>query len=125
MSLKRNLAANYLGQAWVSLMAVVFLPLYVRYLGAEALGLIGVFALLQAWLTLLDLGITPTLNREMARFTAGGHSPRSIANLLRSLEAVCALLASLVVLALWAASGFVASTGRVMAVPAALEFSSK
>src|SRR6187549_3857121 len=108
MSLKRNLAANYVGQAWVALVGLAFLPLYIRYLGAEALGLIGVFTLMQAWLTLLDLGITPTLNREMARFTAGGHSPRSIASLLRSLEVVGVLLALAIVTAVWAVSGYAA-----------------
>ena len=45
MSLKHNLAANYLGQAWVAVVGLAFLPLYVKYLGNEALGLIGVFAL--------------------------------------------------------------------------------
>jgi O-antigen/teichoic acid export membrane protein len=108
VSLKHNLAANYLGQAWVAIVGLAFLPLYVKYLGNEALGLIGVFALMQMWLTLLDLGITPTLNREMARFSAGGHSAQSIADLLRSLEVVGAALAAIIAVALWAASGFVA-----------------
>ena len=108
MSLKHNLAANYLGQAWVAIVGLAFLPLYVKYLGTEALGLIGVFTLLQTWLTLLDLGITPTLNREMARFSAGGHSAQSIADLLRSLEVVGAALALAIAVVLWAASGYLA-----------------
>ena len=109
MSLKHNLAANYLGQAWVAVVSLAFLPLYVKYLGNEALGLIGVFALMQTWLTLLDLGITPTLNREMARFSAGGHSAQSIGDLMRSLEVVGAVLAGCIALALWAASGYLAT----------------
>ncbi len=108
VSLKRNLAANYLGQAWVALMGLAFLPVYVRYLGSEALGLIGLFMLLQTWLTLLDFGITPTLNREMARFTAGSHSAQSINDLLRSLEAVGAGLSAAIGLGIWAASGYLA-----------------
>ena len=67
--LKRNLIANYLGQGWAALMGLAFIPLYIKYLGIEAYGLIGLFALLQAWLSLLDMGMTPTLGREMARFT--------------------------------------------------------
>jgi len=108
VSLKHNLAANYLGQAWVAIVGLAFLPLYAKYLGTEALGLIGVFTLLQTWLTLLDLGITPTLNREMARFSAGGHSAQSIADLLRTLEVVGAALAVAIAVALWAASGYLA-----------------
>jgi len=94
--IKRNLVANYLGQGWVALMGLAFIPLYIRYLGMEAYGLIGLFVLIQAWLALLDMGMTPTLNREMARFTAGAHSPQSINDLLRSLEILCFLLAPLI-----------------------------
>jgi O-antigen/teichoic acid export membrane protein len=67
MSVKRNIAANYLGQVWTAVMGLAFVPLYIRYLGMEAYGLIGVFAMLQTWLSLLDFGLTPTLTREMAR----------------------------------------------------------
>jgi O-antigen/teichoic acid export membrane protein len=74
-------------------MGLVFLPVYVHYLGIESYGLVGVFALLQTWLVLLDAGMSPTLGREMARFTAGAHSPQSIRNLLRTLEIVCVAIA--------------------------------
>ena len=89
MSFRRNVIANYLGQAWVALMGLAFIPIYIRYLGIEAWGLMGLFALLQACLTLLDAGVTPTLGREMARFTAGEQSPQAIRDLLRTLESVC------------------------------------
>lgn len=69
MSLKRNLIANYLGQGWVAIMSLAFIPIYIKYLGIEFYGLIGLFALLQAWLILLDMGMTPTLSREMAMST--------------------------------------------------------
>lgn len=108
MSLRRNLVANYLGQALAAFMALAFLPIYVRFLGIEALGLVGIFILLQSWLVLLDLGMTPTVNREMARFTAGGYTPQSIRDLLRSLEVVCLLLALLIALVTWGASGYLA-----------------
>ena len=109
MGLKRNIVANYLGQGWSGLIGIAFVPLYIRYLGIEAYGLIGIFALLQAWLTLLDMGMTPTLNREMARFTAGKHTPQSIRDLLRSLEIICFGIAVLIGILIWAASGWLAS----------------
>ncbi|ABW67770.1 lipopolysaccharide biosynthesis protein [Desulfosudis oleivorans] len=105
-----NIIANYLGQGWASLMSIAFVPLYIRYLGMESFGLIGFFAVMQAWLPLIDMGITPTLNREMARFTAGAHTAQSIRNLLRSLEVVCFSLAGLITLAVWSASGYLAHT---------------
>jgi O-antigen/teichoic acid export membrane protein len=96
MALKRNLIANYLGQAWVALMGLAFIPLYIKYLGIEAYGLIGLFAVLQAWLSLLDMGMTPTLGREMARFTGGSHSNESIRDLLRSIEIIAVAVAVLI-----------------------------
>jgi O-antigen/teichoic acid export membrane protein len=69
-------------------MGVAFVPLYIKYLGMEAYGLIGIFAILQAWLVLLDMGMKPALGREMARFTAGAHNAQSIRDLLRSIELI-------------------------------------
>jgi O-antigen/teichoic acid export membrane protein len=107
--LKRNIIANYLGQGWSAFIALAFIPLYIQYLGMEAYGLIGLFAVMQAWLTLLDMGMTPTLNREMARFTAGSHSSQSIRDLLRSMEILCFSLATIIALGVWAGSGYLAS----------------
>lgn len=78
-------------------MGLAFIPLYINYLGIEAYGLIGLFALLQAWLSLLDIGITPTLGREMARFTGGSHTTESIRDLLRSIELIAIGIAILIV----------------------------
>ncbi|MHC1696704.1 MAG: lipopolysaccharide biosynthesis protein [Geobacteraceae bacterium] len=109
MSLKKNVIANYLGQGWVALMGLAFVPLYIKYLGMEAYGLIGLFAVLQAWLTLLDMGMTQTLSREMSRFTGGAHTAQSINDLLRSLELVCIGVAIMIALGIWAASRWLAS----------------
>jgi O-antigen/teichoic acid export membrane protein len=96
MAIKRNLIANYLGQGWVGLLGVAFIPLYIQYLGVEAFGLIGLFAVLQASLSLLDMGMTPTLSREMARFTGGSHSTQFIRDLLRSIEFIALSIAALI-----------------------------
>ncbi|MHC4521753.1 MAG: polysaccharide biosynthesis protein, partial [Planctomycetota bacterium] len=89
-------------------MALAFIPLYIRYLGMEAYGLIGLFAMLQAWLTLLDMGMAPTLSREMARFGGGSHSVQSIRDLLRSIEIIALIIAGLIALGIWAASRWLA-----------------
>lgn len=109
MTLRRNLIANYLGQGWSAAMGLAFIPLYIRYLGMESYGLIGIFAVMQAWLAMLDMGLAPTLNREMARFTAGVHGRQYIRNLLRSLECLCFGTAVLIALSIWAASGYLAT----------------
>jgi len=86
--LKSNLIANYLGQGWTAVIGLAFIPLYINYLGIETYGLIGLFAVLTAWLSLLDMGMTPTLSREMASFTGGHHTARSIRDLLRTIECI-------------------------------------
>lgn len=90
-------------------MGLAFIPLYIQYLGVEAYGLIGFYAVMQAWLTLFDMGITQTLNREMARFTAGAHTPQSIHDLLRSLEVISVVLAIVICLLVWLSSNFIAT----------------
>ncbi len=90
-------------------MSFAFVPLYIRYLGIEAYGLIGIFALLQTWFVLFDMGTRPALGREMARFRGGAHDEQSIRDLLRSVEVIGIGIAGLFALAVWAASGWLAS----------------
>lgn len=89
-------------------MGLAFVPLYIEYLGMEAYGLIGFFAVMQAWLVMLDMGMTPTLNREMARFTAGARSPQSINDLLRSLEIITIGIATTSCILVWLVSDYLA-----------------
>ena len=88
MSLKNNIAANYASQIYVTLVGIVMVPTYVRYMGIEAYGLIGFFTMMQAWFNLLDLGLTPTMAREAARFRGGATDALGLRRLLRALEGV-------------------------------------
>ena len=106
--MKKILLANYFGQGWSALMGIAFLPLIIKSIGAEAYGLVGVYAMLQAWFALLDMGITPTLNREMARYIGGAHSSQSIRDLLRSLEALFIVIAFIIGASIWLSSDFLA-----------------
>jgi O-antigen/teichoic acid export membrane protein len=77
--------------------------LYLKYLGIEAYGLIGFFATTQALLQILDLGLAPTINREVARCSAVGNS-REAGKLLHTLAVVY-----------WAVAGVIASLIFVLA----------
>ncbi|MDB5822790.1 MAG: hypothetical protein JWR21_1494 [Herminiimonas sp.] len=90
-------------------MGIAFVPLYIGALGVESYGLIGVFSVLQACMTLLDLGLTPTLNREMARLRAGAHTSASIRDLLRSLEIIYSVLGAIMILIIWLGSSWLAN----------------
>lgn len=105
---RRNVIANALGQGWRAFMSLAFIPYYIQFLGAESYGLIGAFGVLQAALALLSMGMSPTLNREMARYTAGEHSTQYIHNLLRSFECICIGLAVFVSVSIGGMSGFLA-----------------
>jgi O-antigen/teichoic acid export membrane protein len=109
VSLKKNVIANYLGQGWTGLMSLAFIPLYIKYLGIESYGLIGLFAILQAWLVLLDMGMTPALGREIARFNGGANDAQYVRNLLRSIEIVVLCIAILIAIGIWLASDWLAS----------------
>lgn len=71
VSLLKNIKANYINQVYVAAVGIVVVPLYAKYLGVEAYGLIGFFSMLQSWFLLLDVGLTPTISRVCARFRAG------------------------------------------------------
>lgn len=108
MSLKRNIFANYASQIYVTLIGIGMLPLYLKYMGAEAYGLVGFFAMLQAWFLLLDMGLTPTMARETARFQGGSTDALNLRLLLRSLEIVFLLVALLGGAGLMLSADFVA-----------------
>jgi len=87
-SLKGNITASYASQIHVTLIGILMLPMYIKYMGAEAYGLVGFFAMLQAWFNLLDLGLTPTIGRETARFRAGSVDALHFRRLFRALSAI-------------------------------------
>jgi O-antigen/teichoic acid export membrane protein len=72
MKLGRNVAAAFASSVWSALLGFIAVPLYLHYLGIEAYGLIGFFATTQALFQILDLGLAPAVNRELARFSASG-----------------------------------------------------
>jgi len=92
-SLRYNILSGYLAQAYTALIGIVMVPVYMRYLGVEAYGLVGFFAMLQAWLQLMDMGLTPTLSRELSRYRAGALGGGEACTLVRSLEWLFGLLA--------------------------------
>ena len=119
MSVRNNIIANYVGQGWSAAMNLAFVPIYVAALGIESYALIGIFAALQAWLALLDLGMTPTLQREMARFSGGLTTPTRIRDLLRSIEWICAGVGGMAVVAMLLTANFIATRWLKTSLPPA------
>jgi len=84
---RHGLLANFAGTGWSAIVQVVSIPLYIKFLGIEAFGLIGFYLLLQAMLQVLDLGLSPTINREMARYSVHPEKAAEARDLVRTLEA--------------------------------------
>ena len=80
--------ASYASQIYVTLVGILILPLYLKYMGAEAYGLVGFFTMLQVIFNLLDMGLTPTVARETARFRGGATDALSYRRLLRALQVI-------------------------------------
>jgi O-antigen/teichoic acid export membrane protein len=87
VSLKRNFSYGFINSVWTTLLSIVMVPFYIKYLGTESYGLIGFFVTSQILLQLLDLGLSSTLNREVAKCSAAGDM-REARNLLHTLAVV-------------------------------------
>jgi len=86
LPLRLNLLANAAGRAFNALSLYLFVPLYLRYLGIEAYGVVGFYAVLQGILAIADMGFTATLNREMAWRSQMPGQAREMRTLVRSIE---------------------------------------
>lgn len=108
MSLKTNILANYASQLYVTGVGILILPLYIKYMGAEAYGLVGFFTMLAALFALLDLGLTPTIARETARYHGGSMSAINYLQLFRALNIIFLVIAVIGGTALWLLSSLIA-----------------
>lgn len=95
MSLRKNILSNYISQTYVTAIGILMVPLYIKHMGVEAYGLVGFFAMLQAWFNLLDMGLTPTMARESARFHGGACTALDYRRLSRALEGLFFIIALL------------------------------
>ncbi len=69
-------------------MGLAFVPLYIKFMGIESYGLIGIFVALQAMFVILDMGLSATLTREMARLSILPDREQEMRDLVRSLEII-------------------------------------
>lgn len=110
MSIKKNIISNFISQFYIAFIGVLFLPLYLKYLGAEAYGLVGFFVILQTWFNLLDMGLTSTVIRESARYLGGAVSVDAFLRLFRSLEMLFSVVAATGMLVIFLLSGAIADS---------------
>lgn len=83
---KKNFVANLAGSGWTALTGLICTPLYIRFLGMEAYGLIGFYFMMQGIIQILDMGLSPTMNREMARYSVLPEKAGEARDFVRTLE---------------------------------------
>ena len=91
--LKINILVSYISQIYIILISVIILPIYMKYMGAEAYGLVGFFTMLQGLFILLDFGLTPTISRQTAQYNAGASTALAFRQLFRALSLIFTAIA--------------------------------
>lgn len=69
-SVRVNIIANFLGKGWGALISIAFVPVYIKLMGIESYGLVGLFTTLLAISSIFDLGLSAAFTRELARYSA-------------------------------------------------------
>jgi len=92
-SLKINVFASYASQIYLVIISIAILPIYMKYMGAEAYGLVGFFSMLQGLFNLLDFGLTPTISRQTTQYNAGVETALGFRQLFRSLSIIFTFIA--------------------------------
>jgi O-antigen/teichoic acid export membrane protein len=81
-----NVLANFAGRLWTTALSILLVPVYIRFLGLEAYGLVGFFTTIQVLMNVLDFGVSPTIGRETARASALPDAVQDLRDLIRTIE---------------------------------------
>lgn len=85
-SVRYNLLANLGGRVLTLLVGLACIPVYIRVLGIAGYGLIGIWMTLETIANLVDLGLSPTITREMAACSTRTGGAQDARDLIRTLE---------------------------------------
>ena len=93
-----TLAIPIAAKAWAGILMLAAVPIYIRYLGVDAFGVVGLFTTAAAMLSVLDLGMPAWLTREFAGAAENQKSSRLVI-LAHSMDWLAALAVLVVVAA--------------------------
>lgn len=100
--IRRNIVANIIGRAWGFISVYLFVPLYLKFLGIEAYGLVGFYSTLLGVLAFINMGLPATLSREMARLSVRKDTAGEMGDLLRTYESTYLFTSSALSVLIWA-----------------------
>jgi O-antigen/teichoic acid export membrane protein len=105
--LGRSVLIAVANAGWTAVIGLVAVPFYLHFLGIGNYGLIGFFAMAQALLQPLDLGLAAATNRELAR-CSGNHAMAGARTLLHTVSRLYWIASVLIALAVFVSAGFIA-----------------
>ncbi len=109
MQLKMNVVMNFIGQTWATLIGLIFVPLYIKFMGIESYGLVGFYTTLVFIINyVFDFGFSATINRELARRAAYPHLAAEMRSFVRTLEVIYWLVGLLVGFVIFVAAPIIA-----------------
>lgn len=85
-SVRQNLSANLISKVLSALVSLACVPVFVRVMGVGGYGLIGLWTTIETLAGLLDLGVSPTITRELAVSAGQPTGAQDARDLVRTLE---------------------------------------
>ena len=104
---KKNILANFSGAFLTSIISIIFVPLYIKYLGIEAWGIIGIFSTIQSAVIILDLGLSASMTREISKYSILPNSEVVMKNIVRTLEIIYWIAAIIIIFIIIISSHFI------------------
>ena len=81
---------------WTALISILFVPIYVKIIGAESYGLVAFFGTLSGSLAILDLGLSTAISRQVAILLTQPDKEKESKDLIFSVEIIYWLIALVV-----------------------------
>jgi O-antigen/teichoic acid export membrane protein len=106
--IRQNIIANIMTRAWGFISVYLFVPLYLKFLGIDAFGLVGFYSTLLGVLAFADMGFTATINRELARLSVRKDSAGEMRDLLRTYESTYFCVSSVLAVIIWTLAPLIA-----------------
>jgi O-antigen/teichoic acid export membrane protein len=94
--LRRALLISILSRGWAAALALLAVPVYLRFIGVEAYGVVGLFTSFSILVGFLDLGLGATLTRELAKVSARTGTLADSRDVVRTFELAYAFIALLI-----------------------------
>lgn len=105
----RNIVANLASRGWTAALGMVFPPVFVRLMGVESYGLVGLFTTISALFVVVDLGLARTIQRDLALADASDAARVRAKCVVRTYEVIFCSIAVLMASAIAVAAPFITS----------------